>query len=71
MEEAVQDEILKSSRDVLLVAVPFVMCLVGSMFRLDGLFFKSGNSPWKPYGLHHAWNLRAEPVLTDPDGRVV
>jgi hypothetical protein len=37
-----QDAILKSSRDTLLVAVPFVVCLVGGMFRLDGLSFESG-----------------------------
>lgn len=67
-----QDQILISSRDTLLVAVPFVLCLVDSIFRIDKVFFKSRNSPWKPYGLpRHAWNPTAEPVFTDPDGAVV
>lgn len=67
-----QDEILKSGRDTLLIAVPFVICLLGTIFRLDGLFLKAGNKPWIPYGLPRcAWNSVLKPVLTDPDGRVV
>ena len=67
-----QVEILRSGRDTLLVAVPFVLCLVGTVFRLDGWFFKSGSRPWISYGLpRHAWYAASEPILTDPDGKVV
>jgi hypothetical protein len=66
------EPILKSGRDTLLVAIPFVICLVSSVFRLDELFFRSGkgstkNSRRPPQGL----NPDGEPIFTDPDGKVV
>lgn len=67
------EPILRSGRDTLLVAIPFVFCLVASVFRLDELFFRSGKGSRKgssqrpPRGL----NPNGEPIFTDPDGRVV
>jgi hypothetical protein len=66
------EPILKSGRDTLLVAVPFVMCLVGSIFRLDGLFFKSGKSSNNSYGRPpRGVTATGDPIFTDPDGKVV
>jgi hypothetical protein len=66
------EPILKSGRDTLLVAIPFVMCLVGSIFRLDGLFFKSGKTSNNSYGRPpRGVTANGEPIFTDPDGRVV
>jgi hypothetical protein len=66
------EPILKSGRDTLLVAIPFVMCLVGSIFRLDGLFFKSGKSSNRNYGRPpRGVSATGDPIFTDPDGRVV
>jgi hypothetical protein len=66
------EPILKSGRDTLLVAIPFVICLVCSVFRLDEWFFRSGKGSTKssrrpPRGL----SPKGEPIFTDPDGRVV
>lgn len=77
------DSILKSGKDTLLAAIPFVMCLVGivtclvfSIFRLDVLLFKSGKSKSKssknsvglpPRGV----SATGAPIFTDPDGRLV
>ena len=71
-EVVMDDPILKSGRDTLLVAIPFVICLVSSVFRLDELFFRSRKSSKKnsrrpPRGL----NPKGEPIFTDPDGRMV
>lgn len=66
------EPILKSGRDTLLVAIPFVMCLVGSIFRLDGLIFKSGKTSNNNYGRPpRGLTASGEPIFTDPDGRVV
>jgi hypothetical protein len=66
------EPILKSGRDTLLVAIPFVMCLVGSIFRLDGLFFKSGKNSNNSYGRPpRGVTATGDPIFTDPDGRVV
>jgi hypothetical protein len=66
------EPILKSGRDTLLVAIPFIMCLVGSIFRLDGLFFKSGKTSSNNYGRPpRGVTPTGEPIFTDPDGRVV
>ena len=67
-----EDQILKSGRDTLLVAVPFVVCLIVSIFRLDGLFFKSGKSSNNSYGQPpRGVTPTGEQIFTDPDGRVV
>ena len=66
------DQILKSGRDTLLVAIPFVTCLIVSIFRLDGLFFKSGKSSLNKHGRpQRGVTPSGEPIFTDPDGRVV
>jgi hypothetical protein len=67
-----EDQILKSGRDTLLVAVPFVICLIFSIFRLDGLFFKSGKSSNNSFGRPPRGVTPAgQQIFTDPDGRVV
>jgi hypothetical protein len=66
------EPILKSGRDTLLVAVPFVMCLVGSRFRLDRMFFRSRKSSKNSYGRPpRGVTPTGEPIFTDPDGKVV
>jgi hypothetical protein len=66
------DQILTSGRDTLLVAIPFVMCMVGSIFPLDGLFFKSEKSSlnkcMQPLRGVGPWG---EPIFTDPGRRLV
>lgn len=64
------EPILKSGSDTLLVAIPFVMSLVGSIFRLDGLFFKSRKSSNNSYGRPpRGVTPTGEAIFTDPDGR--
>jgi len=64
MDEA----ILTSNRDTLLVAIPFVAMLLMSYFRLDELIVapdKAGKPRRAPCGV----DMDGEPILCDPDGR--
>jgi hypothetical protein len=68
-ETMMDDTILKSGSDALLVGVPFVLCLLFFMFRLDQLIFRSRKSSGQrpPSGIDEA----GETIFTDPDGTVV
>jgi hypothetical protein len=58
---------LTSTRDTLLVAVPFIAVLALAVFRLDGLFTsRKGPTSRKrqPCGIDE----QGEPLLIDPDG---
>jgi hypothetical protein len=60
---------LISNRDALLVAVPFILCLMASMFRLDrGIAQPKGSlSRRRPAcGVDQF----GEPILRDPDGKL-
>jgi len=62
------DAILCSSRDTLLIAIPFLGMLLAGLFRLDELFAapkKVGRQRRPPCGL----DLDGRPILCDPDGR--
>jgi len=60
--------ILISGRDTLLVAVPFLVLFVISLFQLDKLFAtpKGGIKLRRPLS---GINKDGKPVLCDPDGR--
>ena len=61
-----------SSRDTLMLAVPFVLCLFCTMFRLDELFCASRNkSPEKCGRPKRGADPSGNPIFTDPDGRIV
>ena len=65
-----QEPILISGRDTLLVAVPFILVLLIGVFRLDEVFSASRaslNRRRPACGLDE----HGEPIFTDPDGRVV
>jgi hypothetical protein len=58
---------LNSTRDTILVAIPFAFILALSLFRLDTIFGASrrmGHPHRPPCGLDE----RGEPMLTHPDG---
>jgi hypothetical protein len=64
------EDILISGRDTLLFAIPFVLMLLISIFRLDEALAtpKGAMKRRRPAcGLNEA----GEPILRDPDGRVV
>jgi hypothetical protein len=60
--------ILESNTDALLVAIPMVVLLVVSFFRIDELFVKGKRAPdrrRKMAGL----DANGRPACLDPDGR--
>ena len=60
---------LTSTRDALLVAVPFIIALGLAVFRLDGLFAAPRgrrNRGRRPGG---GMDASGEPLLVDPDGK--
>jgi hypothetical protein len=65
-----QDVILKSGRDTILVAIPFVLFLFFGLFRLDELFSRSGKKAKRPLP-GGGMDADGEPFLADPDGRPV
>lgn len=63
-----QDEILKSGRDALLVGIPLLILLFIGLFRLDELFLRSkkARTPQPPNGAR----VRNGPAFhSDPDGK--
>lgn len=59
---------LSPGRDSVLIAIPALALLLGSMFRLDQLIASPKVAPRKqrpPCGV----DMDGEPILTDPDGR--
>jgi hypothetical protein len=62
------EEILISGRDTLLVAIPFLVLFVVSLFRLDAIFSapKGGIRQRQPLC---GMNENGKPVLIDPDGK--
>jgi hypothetical protein len=60
---------LTSTRDALLVAVPFIVALVLAVFRLDGLF----TAPRGPVNRRQrpgcGLDESGEPLVVDPDGK--
>ena len=62
---------LSSTRDAVLVAVPFLAILALAIFRLDA-FFTASKSSAKPADRHRqgcGMDENGEPILVDPDGR--
>jgi hypothetical protein len=64
------DTILSSSRDTALVAVPFVVMLLMTIFRLDEAIATRKKS-YSGSRLGCGLDERGEPILRDPDGTVV
>jgi len=63
------ESILLSGRDTLLVAIPLVLCLVVSIFRLDrGIALPKGSLNRRR--LACGLDAFGEPILRDPDGRL-
>jgi hypothetical protein len=62
--------ILKSGRDTLLVAIPFAVCLFVSIFGLDQWIAKPRENSRRSRPVCGV-DEHGEPILTDPDGRVV
>jgi hypothetical protein len=61
---------LKSTRDAVLVAVPFIAILALAVFRLD-IFFTASKNSVKPAAGHRqgcGMDENGEPLLVDPDG---
>jgi len=65
-----REEVLKSGRDSILVALPLVLMLIAGVFRLDELFGASGKHP-KRRGFGGGQGEDGEPLLSDPDGTPV
>jgi hypothetical protein len=62
---------LTSTRDAVLVAVPFLAILALAIFRLDA-FFAASKSSMRPAERHRrgcGMDEDGEPILVDPDGR--
>ena len=62
--------ILSSGRDTLLVAIPFVAILLISIFRLDEALSTSQGALKRRRSVCGT-DEDGEPILRDPDGRVV
>jgi hypothetical protein len=62
--------ILSSGRDTLLVAIPFVVMLLITIFRLDEALSTSQGAIKRRRSVCGT-DEEGEPVLRDPDGRVV
>jgi hypothetical protein len=65
----VDEHILISGRDTLLVAIPFVLMVVVGIFRLDRIL---GAPEFIPNRQRPACGIDefGEPILRDPDGRL-
>lgn len=63
---------LNSTRDALLVAIPFIAILVLAIFRLDTIFASSKGSVRLDSRRRTGCGMdeNGEPYLVDPDGRV-
>jgi hypothetical protein len=64
-----QEYLLLSSRDTLLIAVPFVVILMITIFRLDQII-ASPREPLTGRRLACGLDEHGEPLLRDPDGRL-
>jgi|HubBroStandDraft_4_1064222.scaffolds.fasta_scaffold653018_1 hypothetical protein len=64
-----EDHFLISGRDTLLIAIPFVLILMITMFRLDQLI-AAPKAPLTGRQLACGVDQLGEPVLRDPDGRL-
>jgi hypothetical protein len=64
------EQILSSTRDTLLFAIPFLGFLLMGLFRLDEVFYspKRGRQARRPAS---GFDTNGEPILCDPDGRRV
>ncbi len=63
------ETMLTSSRDTLLVALPFIGMLMVGIFRLDELIVvprEARVNPRRPGGM----DVNGDPIICDPDGRV-
>jgi hypothetical protein len=65
-----QENLLLSGRDTLLVGIPFVFILLIAVFRLDGVLTGSRGSVMRRPPMRGT-DEAGEPILTDPDGRLV
>ena len=64
------DTIIISSRDSLLMAIPFFLLLFISVFGLGG-YLTNPRSPMSRRPAPRGLDENGEPIFTDPDGRVV
>jgi hypothetical protein len=64
------DLVLSSGRDAFLIAIPSIPLLLLYVFRLDQVIAAPKRAPLRSR-LPYAFNRHDQPVLTDPDGRVV
>jgi hypothetical protein len=62
-----REAISMSSRDAILVAIPFIALLIMGLFRLDGVFVKSRKSSRRPPP--SGVDEEGRPIFSDPDGR--
>ena len=62
---------LTSTRDALLIGIPFVAILVMAIFRLDSLFAapKGSSTTENKHRKACGMDETGEPILVDPDGR--
>jgi hypothetical protein len=56
-----------SSKDAILVAIPFIALLIMGLFRLDGAFVKSRKRSKRPPP--SGVDEKGRPIFSDPDGR--
>jgi hypothetical protein len=63
-----QDEILKSGRDTLLIGIPLLLLLFVCFFRLDELFFRSRKKQARKPAVGTA-SRGVRSFSTDPDGK--
>jgi hypothetical protein len=62
--------IMSSGRDTLLIAIPFVVILLISIFRLDEVLSTSNRAVKRRWSVSGT-DEDGEPILRDPDGTVV
>lgn len=64
------EQVLSSTRDALLFAIPFIGLLLAGIFRLDEFFVtpKRGHLPRRPPS---GVDIHGDLILCDPDGRRV
>jgi hypothetical protein len=61
--------ILSSGRDMLLIAIPFVIVLVAGIFRLDQIIAAPKRKASQRRQLS-GMNEDGKPIMSDPDGRL-
>lgn len=69
MEAILQETVLRSGWDNVIVALPFLVILAFGLFRLDSLLAAPRNGASRPNRVLGT-DENGEPLVCDPDGRL-